>query len=176
MKKILIVLAILIVGIFSVQDKEDYYVIPKDAIRFRIIANSNSVNDQYIKYKVKDKLEESFQSDISISSSLDETRKIINNNLDNYYNIVTNVFQEENYNKEFEINYGMNYFPEKEYKGVKYEEGEYESLVVTIGNGEGDNFWCLLFPPMCSLEVEESQSEDIEYKFFIKEIIDKYFN
>ena len=70
------------------------------------------------------------------------------------------------------INFGDNYFPEKEYKDVIYEEGKYESLVVTLGNGEGDNWWCVLFPPICTLEVEENK--DIEYKFFVKEIFEKY--
>jgi stage II sporulation protein R len=69
----------------------------------------------------------------------------------------------------------MNYFPRKEYKDVIYEEGEYESLVVEIGDAKGDNFWCVLFPPLCLLEGEEENKESIKYTSFIKEIIDKYF-
>jgi stage II sporulation protein R len=69
------------------------------------------------------------------------------------------------------VNYGLNYFPKKEYKGVIYNEGYYESLVIKIGKGEGNNFWCVMFPPLCFLEAEKS--EKIEYKFFVKEIIDK---
>ena len=69
----------------------------------------------------------------------------------------------------------MNYFPEKVYKGVKYEEGEYESFVVTLGNGMGKNWWCVLFPPLCLLEAEETEeTTEVEYKFFISELIDKY--
>ena len=68
----------------------------------------------------------------------------------------------------------MNYFPEKEYKGVVYEEGEYESLVITLGNGLGENFWCVLFPPLCLLDTEE-EPENVEYTSFVKEVIDKYF-
>ena len=75
----------------------------------------------------------------------------------------------------YDINYGENYFPEKEYKGVSYEEGNYESLVITLGDGLGDNFWCVLFPPLCLLEAEENDTNKIEYTSFIKEIIDKYF-
>ena len=155
-----------------INDKKDYYIIPDDAIRFRIVANSNSVYDQYIKNKVKDNLESSFLEDIDSFNTIEETRTVINNNVDKYKKIVSSVFEEENYNKDFDINYGMNYFPEKIYKEVKYKEGNYESLLVTIGEGKGDNFWCLLFPPICTLEVEEK--EDVEYKFFIKEVFDKY--
>ena len=56
---------------------------------------------------------------------------------------------------------------------IKYKEGNYESLVVTLGDGSGDNFWCVLFPPLCLLEAEDTNNE-VEYKFFVKELIDKY--
>ena len=82
---------------------------------------------------------------------------------------------DNNIKENYTINYGSNYFPEKEYKGVKYEEGEYESLVVTLGDGAGENFWCVLFPPLCLLEGEENEKDNIEYSSFIKEVIDKYF-
>ena len=68
----------------------------------------------------------------------------------------------------------MNYFPSKEYKGVKYEEGYYESLVITLGKGEGDNWWCVLFPPLCLIEGEEDT--EVEYKSIVMEILDKYLS
>ena len=58
------------------------------------------------------------------------------------------------------------------YKGIYYEEGEYESLVITLGEGIGNNFWCVLFPPLCLIDENE---EEVEYTSFIKELIDKYF-
>lgn len=174
MKKILILIALFMISYIMIKDKEDYYIIPDEAIRFRIVANSNSVYDQYIKNKVKDKLEDSFKNNIESSSSIEETRIVINDNISNYNDIITNIFKDEKYDKSFNINYGLNYFPEKTYNGVKYKEGNYESLLVTIGNGEGDNFWCVLFPPICTLEVEKNTK--IEYKFFIQEIIEKYFD
>ena len=78
------------------------------------------------------------------------------------------------YDKDYKINYGYNYFPKKKYKSVTYKEGMYESLVITLGTGEGDNWWCVLFPPLCLVEADESTTSDAEYTFFIKEIIDKY--
>ncbi len=172
MKKVIFILAIIfLIYIFS-SDVKDYYVIPADSIRFRIIANSNSVYDQYIKNKVKNNLEKTFLTDLNKSNSVEESREIINNNIDSYKNIIINTLEEENYEKDFLIKYGLNYFPKKEYKGVIYESGNYESLVITIGEGEGKNFWCVLFPPICTLEVEEK--ENIEYRFLIKELFDKY--
>ena len=66
--------------------------------------------------------------------------------------------------------------PEKEYKGVKYPAGEYESLVITLGTGTGDNFWCVLFPPLCLIEAEEENISEVKYTSFIQEIINKYFS
>lgn len=156
-------------------DKYDsnYYVIPDDSIRIRIIANSDSFDDQYIKIKVKQLIEPVIEEDLSNSSSLKESRFIIKNNLDKYNSMISSYLVDNSYNDKFSINYGSNYFPEKEYKGVKYESGNYESLVIKLGSGMGDNWWCVMFPPICSLEVEENS--DIEYKVFVKELFDKYF-
>ena len=106
------------------------------------------------------------------SNTIETSRIIIEKNMDKYKNKVKETLEDLNYNTTFTINFGDNYFPKKEYKDVIYEEGNYESLVVTLGNGEGDNWWCVLFPPICTLEVEENK--DIEYKFFVKEIFEKY--
>ena len=68
----------------------------------------------------------------------------------------------------------MNYFPEKEYHGVNYESGNYESLVITLGNGIGNNWWCVMFPPLCLLEAKNENTDEINYKFYVQEIIEKY--
>lgn len=173
MKKIiLMIIAILVLYMFINENKKDYYVIPEEAIRLRIVANSNSVEDQYIKNKVKLNIEEELKETIDLNATIESSRKNIINNIPRYEKVVEKTFEEENYNKDFSINYGYNYFPEKEYKGIIYEEGEYESLLITIGEGEGNNWWCVLFPPLCTLEAEES--EDIEYRFFIQDIFEKY--
>ena len=80
----------------------------------------------------------------------------------------------ESFNVEYTINYGNNYFPEKEYKGVMYPEGNYESLVITLGSGLGENWWCVLFPPLCLLEAEEEETNSVNYTFYIKEVIEKF--
>ena len=74
----------------------------------------------------------------------------------------------------YDLNYGYNYFPEKSYKGINYPAGEYESLVVTLGDGLGDNWWCVLFPPLCLLEASESDLDEAEYTFYFKDIINKF--
>lgn len=171
---ILFILAIIILTNVIGTYKEDYYIIPEESIRIRIIPNSNNITDQNIKRQVKTNLEIELAKDLENSNSIEESRKIINNNLNNYKKTVKNVLKNENTNQNFQIDYGNHHFPEKTYKGVKYQEGEYESLLVTLGKGEGDNWWCVLFPPLCSLEVDENNTEDIEYSLYIKEMFDKY--
>ena len=88
---------------------------------------------------------------------------------------VENTLNKLNVQQDYSINYGMIYFPQKESNNVIYEEGEYESVVIKLGEGKGDNFWCVLFPPLCFLEGEEGNDDEVEYTSFIKELINKYF-
>ena len=175
MKKIIVIILILIC-LFTLTKRESEVLIPDEAIRFRVIANSDSSEDQNIKKLVKNDIEKEVLGDIKSSTSITETRNIINNNLPHYEEVVFNTLHKNNIEQDFNIKYGLNHFPEKEYKGVKYPEGDYESLVVTLGKGKGKNWWCVLFPPLCLLEAEENEEkESVEYKFFIQELIDKYF-
>ena len=164
MKKTLIIIAIIIVVISL--NKNDTIIIPKESIRFRIIANSNSQEDQMIKEKVVSKLKKNLKSLTYTPKNINDTRKSIKDNL----KIIEETLRQEV--KDYSINYGYNYFPEKVYKGIYYEEGEYESLVITLGEGIGNNFWCVLFPPLCLIDEEQ---DEVEYTTFIKELIDKYF-
>ena len=147
--------------------------IPDDALRIRVIPNSNSDYDQEIKVKVRDELEVTMYDMLKEADSSEEAREIIESNLKQIKVGIGNVLKDNNYNKGYNVNFGYNYFPEKEYKGVTYEEGYYESLLVTLGEGKGDNWWCVLFPPLCLIEAEESS--EVEYKSLVKELLDKYF-
>lgn len=166
MKKILIIIAIIMIIVLS--NQKEYYVIPKNSLRFRVIANSNTINDQKEKIKVKNIITEELEKDLKDSKTIESSRKIIKDNLSNYNKLISKIIE-----KDFKIDFGYNYFPEKVYRDVKYEEGYYESLVITLGEGSGDNFWCVLFPPICNLDFDENK-KDIEYKFLVKDIIEKY--
>lgn len=147
--------------------------IPDDALRIRVVPNSNSDYDQEIKGKVRGELEVTMYDMLKEADSSEEARSIIKDNLEQIKVDVGDVLKNNNYDKPFEVNFGYNYFPEKEYKGVTYDEGYYESLLVTLGEGKGDNWWCVLFPPLCLIEADENT--DVEYKSLVRELIDKYF-
>lgn len=175
MKKILGILCILIIVFLVTNKQKKQVIIPKDSIRFRVIANSNDEKDQLNKKIVVSNLETDVISTLNKSNNLEESRKAIKSNLKEFESNINKTLIRNGIEENFKINYGNNYFPEKNYKGVKYSDGYYESLVVTLGNGQGSNFWCVLFPPLCLIEGEETNSSEIEYSSFIKEIIDKYF-
>ena len=165
MKKVIVIGICLVIGIL-VYCKNDEIIIPSDAIRVRIIANSNSIKDLYEKRKLKEEIKDDLYNLVKEANSSNEASGIINKNLDNIRNIISNKVTN------FDINYGVNYFPRKTYKGVIYPEGEYESLVITLGNGWGDNWWCVLYPPICMVEDNDSTS-DVEYRLFISDILKK---
>ena len=171
MKKIIILLSIISIIFIMTNKESEYVIIPKDSIRFRIIPNSNTVNDLYMKELVKEEIT-SVINEIETSKNITETREKIMSSYPKIKYKINELFKENNYNETFEINYGTNYFPEKIYKGVEYPEGNYESMVIKIGVASGDNYWCVLFPPLCMMEAKET--DKVEYKFFIEEIINKY--
>ena len=151
-----------------VKEKQNNIVIPKESIRIRVISNSNNDTDILEKLKVRKSVEKELYSLLNGIDNIDDARKIINENLDKLNVVIDNTTDEK-----FSIKFGNNYFPEKVYKGVMYDAGDYESIVITLGSGAGENFWCVLFPPLCLLDENET-TKDVEYKFFVKELLDKY--
>lgn len=175
MKKLIpFIVAILALLTISNNYQEDYYIIPEESIRIRIIPNSNSVKDQYLKKQVKTNLEIELQKDLQNAKTIEMSRSLIKSNINKYKKEVKQVLKNEKSDLSYSVDYGYHYFPEKIYKGVKYESGEYESLLVTLGEAKGDNWWCVLFPPICSLEENNSSNNEIEYSFYVKEMFNKY--
>ena len=173
MKKIIIILTIITSFLIYNTIKEQEIIIPDTSIRLRVIPNSNSILDQNMKNKVKKYLEKNTYTLLENVNDINTARKIINDNVSDLDTAISNIFKENNYNMKYDINFGYNYFPEKEYRKVKYKEGYYESIVITIGEGEGDNWWCVLFPNLCLVDLENIS--DVEYKSWIEEKINKIF-
>ena len=156
------VIIIFVFGLYLFS-KDDVYINDSDSIRFRVIANSNSVRDVMIKKLVVNEL----SSFLFNNESIEDTRKNIVNNMDLINNKINDLFFNNNYDLSFNVLYGMNEFPRKEYNGIVYEEGMYESLVVEIGEAKGDNYWCFLYPSLCMIDIEN----DVKYKSKILEFL-----
>lgn len=167
MKKI--IYGILIIVMILVISKPRYD-LSEDMVRFRVIPNSNSSKDILIKEKVVNELSTLLFKD---ANDINETRNNVVNNLDKINNSIDKIFNENNYNLKYKVKYGMNYFPSKEYNDIRFEAGNYESLVVEIGEAKGNNYWCILYPPLCMVDYEKNTK--IEYKSKIMEILSNLF-
>ncbi len=165
MKKIIIFLFVITITI-SVFSTNNEIIIPTNSIRLRLIANSNDSKDQIIKYNLKEELSSIIANIENTSNDIDESREAIINSIP----LIEDKLNE--FEIKYDINYGNNLFPEKNYKGVSYEAGNYESLVITIGEGLGENWWCVLFPPLCL--VDEENIEEKEYSLYVTNILRKF--
>lgn len=163
MKKVIVLVISIIIGIL-VYKKNDEIVIPSDSIRIRVIANSNSINDLYKKKIIKDNIKDNLYKLLSNANSIESANDLVKDNINNIKDIVSKQ------TNDYEINYGLNYFPKKIYKGVVYPEGDYKSLVITIGSGLGDNWWCVLYPPLCLIE-DNDTINDVDYRLLIQDIL-----
>ena len=163
MKKIIILSISIIIGLLVYQ-KNDEIIIPSESIRIRIIANSNNINDLYQKKQLKEEIKKEIYNITKKSDEINMVRKNIINNIPSIKKMISSKI--DNYR----VDYGLNYFPKKVYKKVIYPAGDYESLVITLGSGQGDNWWCVLYPPLCLIE-DNPNTSDIEYQLLIKEIL-----
>ena len=138
----------------------NYNDVKDSLIRFHVIANSDSDEDQQLKLKVKNKVIEYLYPYLSESKSLDDSRQIIKDNMDEVKMLAEEVIREEGYNYKVNIQLSRENFPDKSYGNIVLPQGNYEAFRIIIGEGEGRNWWCVMFPPLCF--VDESKAE-VEY-------------
>lgn len=163
MKKGLLILICFIIGL-CIYKKEDEIVIPSDAIRVRIIANSNNIQDINQKLKLKNEIKKDLYDFVrNAKNSLDAS-----NNIQNNLNTIKKIISQKT--NDFTINYGKNYFPKKVYRGIIYSEGMYNSLTITLGKGHGENWWCVLYPPLCLIN-ENNTTNDVEYRSYVYDLL-----
>ena len=171
MKKVIFLILLGLIIISTYNQNQEELSIPDSSIRLRVIPNSNEPKDINIKEQVKDYLETDIYTLLKDTENINTARTIISESIPNIETNITNIFKDNNYNIPYKVNFGSNYFPEKNYQGKIYEEGYYESLVIYIGEAKGDNWWCVLFPNFCLIDTEK----DTEYKSYFKELLNKIF-
>jgi len=138
----LILLISLIYGI-SVQNS-----LSDKVLRLHILANSNSVFDQELKLKVRDDVVKYLTPLLKNSSDLTQTKQIISNNITSINDIAQTVVSGYS-NYKTSASLSSSSFPTKQYGNISFPAGDYEALKITIGEGAGNNWWCVMFPPLC---------------------------
>lgn len=121
--------------------------------RLHVIANSDSVEDQNLKYKVRDALLDYMNSICSDVSSKEDAMNIASEHLEDFKTIAENVIYENNYTYPVSVEIGKYDFPTKNYGDVSIPAGIYDALRVKIGKASGKNWWCVMFPPLCFVDV-----------------------
>lgn len=123
--------------------------INKKTLRLHIIPNSNSPEDQELKIKIKDKLINTLQYELSEQKNINYTKYFIKNNINKINNIIQEEISKNNFDYNFKTELTNMCFETKYYENTVYPAGNYQALRITIGNGAGKNWWCVMFPPMC---------------------------
>lgn len=141
-------------------------------IRFHVLANSDSEEDQALKLKVRDEVIKYLQPKLEKSNSIEESEQIIIDEYSKLEEISKNIIVENGYNYEVEIGIDYSNFPTKQYSSVVLPAGEYKALRIVIGEGDGKNWWCVMFPPLCFVD-EENGIIDQETDEKLKEVLTK---
>ena len=129
--------------------------IPEQSIRLRILANSDAPGDQLVKREIRDAVVAQmgeWVAELENPQSLDEARKVIREHLSEIENRVGEELASRGLNYEYQVELGSVPFPTKLYGGTVYPAGDYEAVRITLGEGKGQNWWCVLFPPLCFID------------------------
>ncbi len=127
--------------------------ISNSVFRLHVIANSDTVEDQSLKYKVRDSLLEYMNTICSSCSSKEEAINIVINEQENFKNVALSTIRNEGFNYDVNIKIGNFEFPTKDYGDISLPAGFYDALRIEIGEAKGQNWWCVMFPSLCFVDI-----------------------
>lgn len=173
MKKIMAVLVILIavVGtVFLVKNFPSSAQAETDYLRIHVRANSNSQTDQNIKYKVKDEVVRFITPYAAQCTDKEKAMEIISGILPEIEKVCDKVLRENGFTYQSRASVRAEEFPTRVYGDLTLENGLYDALIIELGSGKGDNWWCVIYPPLCFT----SGSASVQYRSAIMDIINKF--
>lgn len=155
----------------------DIQVIPDEAIRLRILANSDSEKDQEIKRSIRDAVNNEISKWVEELTSIAAARTLLIEKLPIIEEIAKEQLQAYGSKDSLTVEFNDVQFPTKLYGNTLYPAGIYEAILITIGDGAGENWWCVLFPPLCFLdfstgvavETEKVEEEPVDKSFIVVE-------
>ena len=141
--------------------------IPKsEYLRIHIRANSNEYCDQKIKYEIRDLVVQSLTPQIKNCTSKSAAINILNNNKSAIKALIDGFLAKNGFNYSCNISICEENFPTRVYEGVTLEAGYYDALIIELGSASGDNWWCVVYPPLCFFG-----NDDVEYRSIIADWI-----
>ncbi|MBM7566553.1 stage II sporulation protein R [Paenibacillus sacheonensis] len=132
--------------------------IPSESIRLRILANSDSAMDQLVKREVRDAIVEEMKTWVTGPQTIEEARSTINARIGDINTLIAAKLQARGFHYGYKAELGIVPFPTKIYGTEVYPAGNYEALRITLGAGAGQNWWCVLFPPLCFVDAVSGES------------------
>ncbi|MFS0788443.1 stage II sporulation protein R [Shouchella sp. 1P09AA] len=160
-----------------------------DAIRLRILANSDSVSDQMLKRDIRDEINAEITKWVNDVETFDEAVTTIEGNMDEIEAIVENELAKYGKDQQFDVAFNEDVsFPTKLYGDLVYPAGLYQAVLVTLGDGEGENWWCVLFPPLCFLDMDNAEAkeaeetepvdnqDEVETSFFVVDMFESFWD
>lgn len=145
-----------------------------DYLRLHIRANSNSAVDQNIKYTIKAKMVEVLTPKLCNVPSKEKAIEIVSSEKAKLTNIINQILVDSGFNYTTNIKISNEYFPTRTYENTTLESGYYDAVIVELGSAEGDNWWCVMYPPLCFVNKFEN-TDQIKFKSRIKEWFSKLF-
>ena len=142
-------------------------------IRIHIRADSNESEAQTVKLKVRDKVSEYLENELSGVEDFETAYAMLGERLDRLTEIADGVLKANGFSYGSKARLNNEFFPTRSYENIVVESGYYDALIIELGSGKGDNWWCVIYPPLCYLEAKGSGK--VEYKSYIAEIFKKYF-
>jgi len=141
--------------------------IASNIIRFHVRAESDSKEDQWLKLQVKEAVLAYISPVLSKSQSVDESRQLLYNESENIRNVAAATLRSLGDESDVNVYFENCYFPMKTYGDMTFPPGEYEAFRVDIGEAQGKNWWCVLYPPLCFVdavygEVPEESKEELK--------------
>ena len=167
-KKLILSLVLLIISIayiihpFVINKETDVNSFKDQIIRFHIKANSDEKEDQALKLRIRDELLKEMGAKFEKSNSIEETREIVEDNIDNIKYITEAMIKEEGKDFPVDVSLENRNFPTRKYGDITFPSGEYETLQITIGEGKGQNWWCVMFPPLCFVDIDHSNPDNAQ--------------
>ena len=144
----------------------------EDFIRVHVVANSDSEEDQELKLKVRDELvdfindrlrdeavKRSDGKEETATLNIGQAREFLKEHIGEIRQEALKIIEREGYRYSVSAELGVRFIPEKTYGSLKFPAGNYEALTVTIGSGEGKNWWCVLYPPLCLIDTARGEQE-----------------
>ena len=138
-------------------------------IRMHVIANSNSPEDQRLKLKVRDEVLEYVSRHTKNNKNIDETRMFLIRHRQELAEAAQKVIVQNGYDYNTDVQLGVRWIKEKNYGDMIFPAGNYEALNITIGKGQGENWWCVLFPPLCLVK-----DKNVRLKSIVMERMRRY--